>query len=432
MTQRSGPVWVSQKSFGRGVDLLSPETALPKGAVRCAVNVDFVRGGKVRRRRGSTLLVPAPGAHSIWSPDPGTYALYVAGTQMFMMQFTTTGPVTTVVRTGLMPDMPVCYHEVNTDVYFSNGVQCGFIFDHYGVELPDGEIVCSALPAGMLPAGTYSVALVYVKDSGEESGAVFTEFTLPKTGGINIMSFPLPADPTIRRARFFVSHTDGERAYQALDVNFTETEIVFSSLSSGRPVETMFMVPPPPAQQLCLFHGRLYGAHGNILWYTQPLRYGLHKPSTDYIDLGEYITLVVPAPDDSGLFVGTESGTKFLRGEEAKKFHFFDLSPLSPTEGSVAHVDTARFQIKEIRQCRAPVWFTERGWVLGADNGVLYELNQDKLLLSKTNRGSTVIREANGSTHLLGVFRGGGSSGAVASDSMTSEIVRKGVVIKEG
>ena len=52
-------------SITLGVDLLSNETSLPKGAVREAVNVDIDRVGNFSRRPGYTRVVAQSGFHSI-------------------------------------------------------------------------------------------------------------------------------------------------------------------------------------------------------------------------------------------------------------------------------------------------------------------------------------------------------------------------------
>ena len=48
-----------------GIDSLSNETALLKGAVREAVNVDIGRAGRFKRRVGQTLRLSGSDYHSI-------------------------------------------------------------------------------------------------------------------------------------------------------------------------------------------------------------------------------------------------------------------------------------------------------------------------------------------------------------------------------
>lgn len=415
------------RSFPRGVDLLSPETAIPDGGARAAINVDFDRMGKWRRRTGTELVLPMDDAHSLWAPKSGAYAYFVAGTALCRLDPIRRTRV--ILRTGLAPGAPMSFCEVNEDIFYSNGYQSGSVFGTIGVEMPIGEITCAATTTGALPPGAYKVGMVYVKTSGEESGPVVSDFVLAVAGGISVEGFSLPQDPAIQRARFYLSPPDGEALYQVLDTAFTNPDITFTAVADGKMLETQFMQPPPPAHLLQTFNGRLYGADGSILWYTQAFRYGLHNPASDYVDMGARITLIEEAADKKGLFVGTTEGTFFLAGDDMAKMELQSVSELAPIEGTGTAIDTKVFGMKELPEFFAPVWFTQKGWVVGLNDGTIKNLIHDRLVVSNLERGAAIVRKQNGNTHLMGVFRGSDGQITAASDSMTSEVIRNGIVI---
>lgn len=419
------------KGFPKGVNMLSPETALPAGAVRAAINVDFDRAGKWRRRSGVTLAVTGQDVHSLWAPaGDGPDVYYVDGTWLYRVDPAKGVASRRAVRAGLTRGAPMAFCALNDEICYSNGYESGSVFDTIGMEMPVGGITCAFRAGGSLAPGAYKVGLVYVKDSGEESGALVADFHLATLGGIAVNNFPLPQDTSIRRARFYLSPPNDEDVlYQALEITFNVADILFSVPAAGKMLDTWFLTPPPPAHLLRTFNGRLYGADGSVLWYSQAFRYGLYKPSTDYIDMGARITLIEEAADGRGLFVGTTDGTFFLAGD-VLKMQLQSVSELSPIEGTGTAIDTKVFGMKELPEFFAPVWFTSKGWVVGLNDGTVKNLNHDRLAVSNLERGSALVRKSNGSTHLMGVFRGGDNSAAAATDSMESEIIRNGIVIK--
>lgn len=419
----------STKNFGLGVDNLSPETALPRGALRYALNVDFDRTGRWSRRRGTQVIIPGEGMHSLWAPKLGEYAYFVQGSNLCRCTPGTPSAPPVILRADITPEVPMVFCDLTTDIMFSNGFQFGSLFGTIGVEMPNGVLEFEPGPGALAP-GTYRIAMVFVGVNGEESGAVSSTFTLEAQGGISLVHCPVPKSPGVT-ARFFLSPTDDPSVmYQAIDMDFTEAEINFTVPGAGRLLETEFMEPPPAPRIMAASNGRLMGAIGPMIWYTQPFRYGLYKPSTDYMLFESDVTMIASSPDNNGWYIGTQDGLFFLSGNQPDETKVNQVSELSPIEGSMTVIDTVVFPVKGMPEVLAPVWFTERGWVVGLDEGVINNLVHDKLALANLGRGSSFVRKENGSTHLVGVFRGGdGPSVAAASDSMTSEIIRNGIVI---
>ena len=89
-----------------------------------AVNVDIDSTGRVSRRKGLRLLAEVTAPHSLWSTADESRAFLISGNTLYRMIDDGT---LMLVKTGLTPDAPCFYCEVNDKVYFSNGNEMGII-----------------------------------------------------------------------------------------------------------------------------------------------------------------------------------------------------------------------------------------------------------------------------------------------------------------
>lgn len=115
-----------QKSFGLGIDQVTPQTQLKDGYARAVVNLDATQGGRLELRPGVALRVPGTDVHSLWAAKHADVGYYVDGSTLYAVD--ETGETLEMV-TGLAPGLGVSYAGLNGDVYWSNGVQSGVIVD---------------------------------------------------------------------------------------------------------------------------------------------------------------------------------------------------------------------------------------------------------------------------------------------------------------
>lgn len=191
-----------------GVDVLSSETALLKGAVRSAVNVDIGRAGRVRRRDGYTRRVASPGMHSLyhavqkgWTVVARDNVLYRLDTASYAMT-----PLAT-----LNSSHPLWFAEYNGNLYFASRSTAGWVPSNsntarpIGVPTPAPPTVSASTAGGLLP-GRYGVAITLVDERGEESGACALQTVdLPEGGGIRLNDLPQRLESTV-----FVYVTGGD------------------------------------------------------------------------------------------------------------------------------------------------------------------------------------------------------------------------------
>jgi hypothetical protein len=87
-----------------------------------AVNVDIDETGRVSRRKGYSLLRNDSNCHSLWSA--GEDCFYVSGESLYRLNrdWTRVG-----IRSGLTPGLRVSFCKPFDKVYYSNGVENGYI-----------------------------------------------------------------------------------------------------------------------------------------------------------------------------------------------------------------------------------------------------------------------------------------------------------------
>lgn len=411
-----------------GIDNVSDETALRAGAARELVNVDLADGIKPRRRGGYRNVLAATHAHSLVSADPGLFAVLDGVLSQFDRTYTTVTPI----RTGL-PDLPLCYAELNGDVYWTNGIEFRRIRGDTLADTP-GWINCTAQPTvtttltGGLPGGNYQVAMTFVDASGRESGAVdAVNVAVPDGGGLLAEAFGAPADAV--GARFYLSPRNGDVLYHARDVLLPHPPVALSPGAKRKPLETQFLQPLPPGQLLAAYGARLWMAIDRTLMYAEAFRYGLCKPTSGF-KFGGRITLLQPTGDkrSAGLFVGAGRRTHFLTGdpETAERDTVY---PHGVVEGSGRTVPGSLFGL----DYAGPVafWLATNGvCCAGLPTGQVLPLTEGQVVIPGAERVATLIRERNGLRQIVMALQGQITGNAFAmGDQAVTTVRRNGVEI---
>src|SRR5271165_5713163 len=141
-----------------GIDMLSNETSLEKGAVRSATNVDLDRNGNFSRRIGYTQKAAGSDYHSLWTAQK-RQAMYVAnGRTLYQITNLTTLAKTSIYE--LNSADPLEYSEHNGAIFFSSRSTCGWIplglsyLRPLGVAMPNSPNLVASLSGG-LQVGDY-------------------------------------------------------------------------------------------------------------------------------------------------------------------------------------------------------------------------------------------------------------------------------------
>jgi hypothetical protein len=170
----------------------------------------------------------------------------------------------------------------------------------------------------------------------------------------------------------------------------------------------------PPAGSLLEYHnGRIYIASGNVLWSTEPLRYGCVNPASGFTLFSQPISVVQAVSD--GLYVCADK-TYFLSGIDTPDVRQREVLPY----GAVYGTGTA------LPNYDAVSWFSHQGLVFGARNGELLNLMQDRVAVSKYASGTMQVRELNGLRQIVANLWDGKLTTFAAPDYLDLEEARAG------
>lgn len=408
MASVRNPDGLRLRGFPTGVNNVAPEQDPPTDefgratSLREAVNVDLVGPGKkVRRRQGYALQISGR-AHS-----PATirgsgllYAVVDGDLNVYDRSF---GLLDTV-RAGV-GDGYLTYAEVNGELYWSNRTEFRCI--RGGVDTP-GWIDCPGVPAATamdastsaLDPGTYRVAMTWFDADGRESGAAgIAEVDI--AAGQLLRVVPPAAPVGAAKGRIYVSPPNGEELYATQDITI-EAWVGIGRVGDGKLLETLWRAPLPPSEILRFGHGRLFFASGNLLGWSDALRFGL-TTHDNYFRLGQEITMLEPLGDGdagAGVFAADHKNVYWFDGANPKEWRrriVYGHAAVPGTSlvvpGNVLGLDTT-----------APVaaWMGKNGvFCAGLPGGAVQPLTEGKLALPDGERGAALYREQQGIRQLV-------------------------------
>ena len=361
--------------WSKGINHRANLADLPKNSLREAVNVTLDNQGIPRRRAGYTRRL-AGNVHSPWA-NSNILLSVVDGD---LVSIDTETWATTTLR-ALVGDEPLSYAQVSNLLYYTSPDVCGRIdlattthYADFGPTNPEAQPTLSTIN-GSLPAGIYQIAITNVSRLGEESGTdLAVTIELFSTGGIRLTNLP-QGDADKLRIYCSQPSATSQELYRQAEVNMGITEFDITTLKRGRELTTQFLEPLPKGSMLRYFRGRLYVVENSVIYYSQPIHYGLHAPDDDYLppfptDVG----MVEPVED--GLYVGA-GGTWFLQGTGPADFVQRYLSEESPIPGTGLSLPAELIdpRLSGLAAC----WTSPSGLVFALPSGELRYPTQDKL-----------------------------------------------------
>ncbi len=376
-----------------GVDTLSNETALVKGAVRSAVNVDIGRAGRFKRRAGYTRRVAHPGMHSLFYAAQRGWTLVARDSALYQLDINTYSLTSLAALSS--PDK-LEYTEYNGNLYFTNKTTIGWVPSNSATARPVGVPVpttptLSAAPGGLTP-GKYGVAITFVDDRGEEGGATELQvIDLPDGGGIRLANLPQRMGWMIS---VYVTSTDGDVLRWAAELPAVFPTYVVAEIAQGGELDTQFLIPLPPGDTVRWHNGRLFTAKNGALRFSEALRPHLHNPAYGVIPFSGHIAFVESVGD--GLYVGDSRGVWFLSGTDPTKFEQRRVSTCRAVARSSIMVPPEHFPQKMVpAEAPVAVWLSTSGYVVGMPGGTTVELQPDRLKVPSglTGRSAFLLRE---------------------------------------
>lgn len=336
---------VSIGPWPAGIDMMSEVTSLTKGAVVDAVNGVIVRGGTFVRRDGESLVV-ADELHSLWKNGSTTYAMQgnVLGTTDI-----TNGTANFTPIAALSSAMPVSYDTLLDGIVLGNNDGLYTLTDvglqPLGVEMP-GAFKASASTVGGLNYGHYAVAISYISETGEESGLSAIQFVTVDTGGGIWFDLPKPIESTVKNIRLYRSTGDGDVLFAAATVPASLSGYHIG-VDQGlyQAADNQFLARMPGGRYVMSWQGRLLVARGRTLYFSEPMRYGLHNAATGFIQMPYEICFI--GGFSTGIFVGTPQGTYFLDGSKPADWKMVLVDGEAPLAGGCLLLNIESFTDEE-------------------------------------------------------------------------------------
>jgi hypothetical protein len=400
--------------------------------LRDALNVDIDRNGKTSRRKGYKLLFGG-NAHSLFGRAEFPFGLVVYNGNLCWFDESEPPPVTVL---PVDPALRMAYAVLNGRIIWSNGQIRGVMRQDksiypLGIDTPVSQPTLGTYAGGGMDAGTYQVAITYQRDIngelGEESGAMMAgTIDVAQGQGIQLSSIPQSADPSVSFVRIYITPPNGDVLYAAQQLVAGVTEYALGKRTLGRALETMMLDRMPAGTSLCAYRGRLYSALGTRITYSDPLRYGLTSRTKNYFDFPDPVVLMEPVED--GIYVGTETQTFFLSGNDPTAFQLRPIEARGVVPFSSCQATGSDFGA----DYKGPVacwWNTAGNLVLGSVSGQITHLTRKALSLPSYLSGAAVLREQDGKKQVVSSMRHPTNEGVGAADYAVVKLIRNGVEI---
>lgn len=416
--------------IGNGVANRVAPTKLSPGYVIAADNVDFSDSETTMRREGFTQLAALSDAHSFWTSTELPFGLVCAQGQLYSVH--PDGSLHSLVS-GLN-DGEVDYQQTPLGVYWSNGVACGRIgadesVHPWGVELVP-SFGLAPLAAGGLDAGRYGVALAFASASMEEGAATPTQFVdVSAGGGIQVSGIPAPQNAGTAELRMYVTAANGtELLFAGAAVAGTANYAIGAGRRGRALGRTQFCAPFPAVQHPMLAKGRLFGALGSQLIWTEPMYYGLYNPSKNFISLhGEPITMVcAPESEEFVVYLGTDMHTYVLRGGSIDDARISIASHVGVIPGSMTYMEPDVIGNPYVTQ-PVPVWVDKRGVpMMGTATFFGMQALSEKFVYPLFDSAAACFSQSEGMSRYIVAGRGGAAPGLAVADRVVAKVNNMG------
>lgn len=376
-----------------GIDNVSDDFSLAPGTVRDATNVIIDRVGGVERRDGRALALSGA-FHSMWTDGSGrTYGVRAGVICRFELSGTAISytPIETAPAVSLPAPGPVRFDE-------HNGVVVACSRDGLFSIGSDGTAEALSLPrppapscvagsSGGLHAGRYGVAVSWLRRSEEGPLSPSWFVDVGEGGGITA-SLPLDDPSGADGIRIYRTGPNGDVLMRAQDAPTSMSQYTIGAQDMGRAATNQHLEPMPGGEIVRHWRGRLLVASGRVLMATQPMRYGLTDPRTDWVQFPARIDIMVAL--EGGVFVGTSDGVVFLDGATPNEWKQVRKSARRVLRGSDLRVRADLLGGEEPGDRWVAVWLAENGFVVGTPDGRLIEQQAKRIRLPDSETAAGV------------------------------------------
>lgn len=419
---------VAKLNYIKGVDNRNHETKVGAGFARAADNVDIDRDGVVGVRDGYELLTTLSGAHSIWADEAFPFYAFVADSSALYL--VDTAGATTAIATNLA-GTDVHYAAMGGRIHWSNGVQTGAIAPNgmpqpWGVETPAPSFALQVAATGGLHAGRYGVTMTFANAAREEGGAPDPVYIdVPEGGGILVTSVPAAFEAASVEARLYRTDTNAPDFLYAQSTVPGMGQYLLGAQLLGRPLTTLFKDQFPPTKFLLAKAGRILGALGAQLLWTDALYYGLTDTSNNSITFPDEITmLAAPESPQFVVYVGTTKKVYMLAGDSIATCTRTTVSNFGVIPGSMAMISAEEAAIENV-DTDVPFWVGGDGVPYAGLLTGIAPVNKN-FVYPIYDKASAAFLQEDGRSRYMVSGQGGRTSGLAATDSVVATVFNNG------
>ena len=275
----------------------------------------------------------------------------------------------------------IAYAESNGDIYYTDGtklscLESGGTVRPVGVPVP-ASLSVSAI-AGSLPPGVYTAAITYLNGAEEGGARIAASITLAVTGGVRLT---LPVAPAgVTHVAVYLTANGGYAPMLYVIGASASTTVDATSEATGRGLQTRNKAAMPAGDHLAFQDSRLLVAAGNTLYYSDPYNYGLTTPTRSYLQFPAPISVLISCVNGTYLVADQTYWLDNIGTDEM-------ALPITLPYGAVAYSGGVVPNEKKV------FWLSERGVVIGDEQGQVVNIQEEALLLKLEGEGAALFIE---------------------------------------
>lgn len=284
-------------------------------------------------------------------------------------------------------------HEVLNNLVCVAGSAGIFTYDGVNVErlaIESPAAPLAIVSSGSLVAGTYGIAVSWVRGAMESAPSVISFVDVPEQGGIEV-TMPMSFDASLTGARLYITKPNGGELMRAFDIPTGVPAVSVPLLPElGTPPQFLNKSPMPTGRYLKYWRGRLMTARANVLRFSEAMAYHLHDERHGFVQMPQRITFVEPV--DGGIWVGQVDHVAFLQGSMLDDLTMIRKTASAPVPDSSIQVlaDAVGGEISQGATATV-IWLAENGYVAGTSGGEVVELQAGAMKGIAASSGTSVV-----------------------------------------
>lgn len=313
----------------KGLNNVSDSLRLSLGWLSVADNINITETGAIEKRPGYSR-VRAGAFTGSYSTFDFSRMYVVDGGSLQAISSISMVPVT--LKTGLSTK-EMFWTELNDQVFFNNGVDCGIILqDNTVIDWYWSEPVAPNIIAvtGKLAAGSYQARITYTLPDGRETGASESaEITLGEGQAIQLSNIQQIAG---YRANVYIAPANSAVYQFAGSTSSSSFGWNASPDNLGADLLTNMYDPIPLGSDVIQeWKGRIYAAqyvapeNQSVIWFSQPMATHLFNLNSDYFMVPGHVLMF--ASTKAGLIIGTDTRIYAYDGQRLEQIADYGVVP---------------------------------------------------------------------------------------------------------